>query len=53
MPFLRYDNKVIVQSFVGLGEALDQPNPIISRLHVVGFALQILEIIAPIYVMMG
>ena len=38
VPLPRYNKEVLVESFVGLGEVLDYPNPIVSHLHVVGFA---------------
>ena len=32
---------------------MNEPNLVIPRFHVVGFALKVLEVIASIYIMMG
>ena len=37
----------------GLGETLNEPNLVIHRFHVIGFTLKVLEVVAPIYVVMG
>ena len=53
MPLPGHNEEVLIQPFTGLGKALDKPNLIVPRLHIVGFTPQVLEVVAPIYVVMG
>ena len=53
VPFPRHNEEVFVQTLAGLREALDEPDPIVPRPHVIRLLLQALEFVAPIYIMMG
>ena len=53
VPLPGHNKEVLIQPFAGLGKALNKLNLIILRLHIVEFTPQVLEVVAPIYVVMG
>ena len=53
VPLPRHNEEVRIQPFAGLGKALNKLNLIIPRLHIVGFTSQVLEVVAPVCVVMG
>ena len=48
-----HNEEVFIQTLAGLREALDEPDPIVPRLHVIRLPLQALEVVAPVYIMVG
>ena len=53
VPLSGHNKEVFVQTLAGLKEALDEPDPIVPRLHVIRLLLQALKVIAPVHIMMG
>ena len=53
VPLPRHNEEVLIQPFASLGEALDKPNLIVPLLHIEGLTPYVLEVVAPVFIMMG
>ena len=53
MPRPGHDEKFFIQTFARFRETLNESNPFIPRFHIVGFTLEVLEVVASVYVMVG
>ena len=53
VPLSGHNKEVFIQTLAGLREALDEPDPIVPRLHVIRLSLQALKVVAPVHIMMG